>query len=116
MPRLYVARRKNRKGLCLPMGQVSQNPSLLFPLTKSTDPGLLEEQIRIELEKVGISDESEVQAVLDKAEADYEFRIKVEEARKELRRLMALRAEGKTLMSVGNKKWKEVFYRPIGGK
>ena len=110
MPRLHFSRRPNRKGLYLPMEQVSQNPSLLFPLTKSTDLGLLEEQIRIELEKVGITKESEVQAVLDKAEEDYEVRIKVEEARKELRRLMKLRAEGKKLMSVGNKKWKEVYY------
>lgn len=108
--RLYVAQRPQRKGLYLPMGQVSQNPSLLFPLTKSTDPGLLEEQIRVELEKIGITKESDVQAVLDKAEEDYEYRIKIEETRKELRRLMALRAEGKKLMSVGHRKWKEVYY------
>lgn len=107
MPKIW---RQNRKGLYLPMGQVSQNPSLLFPLTKSTDPSELDELIRIELEKVGITKESEVQAVLDKAEEDYELRIKIEEARKELRRLMALRKEGKTLMSVGNKKWREVYY------
>lgn len=110
MPKLYVARRKNRKGLYLPMEQVSQNPSLLFPLTKSIDPSELDELIRVELEKVGITKESEVQAVIDKAEADYEYRIKVEEARKELKRLMALRKEGKRLMSVGNKKWREVWY------
>lgn len=108
--RFCVARRPNRKGLYLPMGQASQNPSLLFPLTKSTDPGLLEEQIRVELEKVGITKEPEVQAVMDRAATDYEFRIKVEESRTELRRLMQLRKEGKKLMSAGNKKWKEVWY------
>ncbi len=107
MRRIY---KPNRVGLYLPMEQSSQNPSLLFPLTKSTDPGLLEEQIRVELEKVGVSKESEVQAILDKAEKDYEFRCKVEEARKELRRLMALKAEGAKLMSVGRGRWKEVWY------
>ena len=110
MPRLYVARRPQRKGLYLPMESVSQNPSLLFPLTKSVDPSQLDELIRIELEKVGITKESEVQAVLDKAEASYEERIKVAEVQKEVRRLLALRAEGKTLMQVGDKKWKQVYY------
>jgi len=110
MSRLFVARRPQRKGLYLPQEQVSSNPSLLFPLTKSTDPSQLDELIRAELEKVGITKESEVQAVLDKAEADYEFRMKVQDARKEIRRLMALRAEGHKLMQVGNKKWKQVYY------
>lgn len=110
MPKMHFRKHPNRKGLYLPMGQVSQNPSLLFPLTKSTDLGLLEEQIRVELEKVGVTKESDVQTVLDKAEEDYELRIKVEEARKELRRLMKLRAEGKKLMSMGKRKWKEVYY------
>jgi len=108
--KLYVARRKQRKGLYLPMEQNSKNPSLLFPLLKSTDLGELDEQIRVQLEKAGITKESEVQAVLDKAEADYEFRIKVNEARREIRRLLKLRGEGKSLMQIGHKKWKEVHY------
>ena len=105
--RLYVARRAPRKGLYLPMGQNSQNPSLLFPLTRSLDPrsGELDELIRIELEKLGITKESDVQAVIDKAEEDYELRIKVEEARKEVRRLMDLKREGYSLMQRGYKKW-----------
>ena len=111
MSRLYVARRKPRKGLMLPMEQSSSNPTLLFPLLAKSDPGELDDLIRVELEKVGITKESDVQAILDKAEADYELRIKVGEAKKEVRRLMALRAEGKSLMQVGDKKWKEVSYR-----
>ena len=110
MPRLYVARRPKRVGLYLPMEGVSQNPSLLFPLLRKTDPSELDELIRIELEKVGITKESDVQAVVDKAEEEAEEWVKIEEARKEIRRLMQLRAEGKSLMSVGNKKWKEVWY------
>jgi len=110
MSRLYVARRKNRIGLSIPMGEVSQSPHLLFPLTKSTDPGQLDELIRAELEKLGITKESDVQTVFDKAEADYELRVKIHEARKEIRRLMELKRNGAKLMQVGNKKWKEVSY------
>ncbi len=114
MPRLYVARRAQRKGLYLPMGANSQNPMLLFPLLRKSDPGELEELIRIELEKAGVTKESDVQAVLDKAETDYELRLKVDEVKRETRRLMALRAAGKSLMQVGHKKWKEVWYPRVG--
>ena len=109
---IYVARRKTRKGLYLPMEASSQNPSLLFPLTKSLDRSELDELIRNELEKVGVTKESDVQAIIDKAETDYEERVKLDEARKELRRLMKLRAEGKSLIQIGNKKWKEASFRP----
>jgi len=95
------------------MGQVSQKPHLLFPLTKSTDPSQLDELIRAELEKLGVTKESDIQAILDKAESDFEFRIKVEESRKELRRLMELKKWGAKLMQMGNKKWKQVFYPAI---
>ena len=108
--RLYVPRPKRRQGLYLPMGQSPKNPSLLFPLTRKLDPSELDEQIRAQLEKVGITKESEVNEIMDKAEADYELRIKVAEASKEIRRLMALKKEGATLMQNGNKKWKQVFY------
>ncbi len=74
------------------------------------DRGRLDELIRAELEKLGVTKESDVQAVLDKAEVDFEYRVKLAEVRQEIRRLMALRAEGKKLMQVGNKKWKEVYY------
>jgi len=108
--KLYVARRKNRIGLSIPNLQTSQSPHLLFPLTKSTDPSELDELIRAELEKLGISKESEVQAIIDKAEADYELRVKVQEARKEIRRLLELKRQGAKLMQMGDKKWKQVIY------
>jgi len=92
------------------MGQVSESPHLLFPLTKSTDPGQLDEQIRKELDKLGITSEADVQAVMDKAETDYEMRIKIGEARKEIRRLMELKRKGVKLMQRGHRKWKEVYY------
>ena len=108
--RLYVAKRKNRIGLSIPMGQVNNSPNLLFPLTKSTDPSQLDESIRAELEKLGISKESDVQAIFDKAESDFEYRIKVQEARQEIKRLMELKRNGAKLMQMGNKKWKQVYY------
>ena len=108
--RLYVARRANRIGLSIPMGQTEANPNLLFPLLRKTDPGQLDELVRAELEKQGISKESDVHSIVAKAEAEYEHRIKVGEARKDIRRLMAIREQGGKLMQVGNKKWKQVFY------
>ncbi len=110
MARLYVARRKNRIGLSIPMNQVSSSPNLLFPLTKSTDPGQLDESIRAELEKLGITKESDVQAVFDKAEADFEYRVKVQEVRQEIRRLMELKRNGAKLIQIGHRKWKEAFF------
>jgi hypothetical protein len=92
-----------------------EKPSLMFLLPKM-DRGHLDQYIRKELEKQGITEESQVQAIVDKAEAEYEKRIKVEEAKRELKRLMAIRANGGKLTSVGHKKWAEASYRPIGGK
>ena len=115
MARLYIARRALRRGLLLPMGMNKANPGLIFPLDK-TDSSELDELARALLQKQGITKEADVQAVIDSAEADYEKRIKVGEARTELRRLMALRAEGAKLMQVGFRKWKQVFYRPIKGR
>ena len=112
MPNLYVARRAKRRGLYLPRGMNKSNPSLIFPLDK-TDRSELDELVRGQLAKLGITKESEVQAVIDKAETDSEARIKLAEVRKELHRLMAERAEGNKLMQVGFRKWKPVFYRPI---
>ena len=104
MGNLYIARRPARRGLYLPMGMNKNNPSMIFPLDNA-DRSELDELIRAQLAKLGISKESEVQAVIDKAETDSEERIKLGEARKELRRLMALREQGYKLMSTGFRKW-----------
>jgi len=94
------------------MGRTKENPSLIFPLDEKTDPGLLDEQIRIQLAKVGITKESDVDAVIAKAEKDYELRRKVDEVKAEIRRLMDIKKGGGKLMQVGYRKWKEVFYPP----
>ena len=117
MSKIYIARRKQRAGLLLPMAGTPANPSLIFNLPekgvekeRQIDSSYLDELIRIQLGKVGITKESDVQAVVEKAEQDYEYRVKLEEIKKELRRLMDLRAEGKKLMQRGFRRWKEVYY------
>ena len=70
----------------------------------------LDELIRAILAKQGVTDEAEIQKIVEIAERDMEIRAKVQEARVEVRRLMALRAKGASLMQVGFRKWKEVFY------
>ena len=113
MANLYVARRDPRKGLLLPMSENAENPSLLFPLTKKLERSELDELIRNELDKQGITKESDVQAIVDEAERQYEERVKVAEATQEVKRLMGIRQSGGKLMSTGYKKWKQAFYRPI---
>jgi len=114
MSKLYVARRKERKGLYVPMEGTANNPGLIFYLPeregRQIGSAQLDEMIRKQLEGVGITKESDVQAVVEKAEQDYEYRIKVEEAKKELKRLMAIRAQGGKLMSTGFRKWTQAFY------
>ena len=106
MGNLLVARRKTRRGLLLnPPGKYS----LLFPLD-GVDRSELDELVRAILAKGGITKEPEVQAVVDEAEKSREIRIKVAEARVEVRRLMAIRAKGISLIQVGFRKWKEAFY------
>ena len=112
MGNLYVARRAGRRGLYLPQGASKANPSLLFPLD-NTERSELDELIRAQLAKLGITKEVDVQAIIDKAETDSEERIKLTEARKELRRLMAEREKGNKLMQVGYRRWQPAFYRPI---
>lgn len=109
MSRLYVARRKTRPGLFIPMMGSRASPSLLFPLY-GVDRGELDELIRAILAKQGVTSESEIQAVVEKAEQDSEIRIKIAEARREVRRLMALKSQGLKLMQIGFRKWREVWY------
>ncbi len=110
MPNLYVARRAKRKGLHLQMQGTRENPNLMFVLPKRNDRSELDNLVRGILAKQGITEESEVQSLIQQAEMQSEERIKVNEAIRELKRLMALKAQGAKLMQVGNKKWKEAFY------
>ena len=117
MPNLYVARRPQRIGLHIPMGKTQD---LMFFLPKNRkeqlDRSELDELIRANLAKLGVTNEAELQAIIDKAETDYEMRIKVAEAAREVRRLMKLRAEGAKLKSIGFRKWAPASYRSIARK
>ena len=85
---------------------------ILFPLDK-TGRSELDELIRAILAKQGVTNEAEIQASVERAEVDSEVRIKVAEARKEVRRLMALKAQGAKLMQMGFRKWKQAFYPAV---
>ena len=109
MSRLLIARRPKRRGLLMPMEGTRRNPMLLFPLD-GVDRGELDELIRAILEKQGVTDEAEIQAIIERAEQDSETRIKVAEAKAEVRRLMKIREAGGKLISKGFRRWIQVFY------
>lgn len=110
MTRLYVAREPRRIAMSIPMEQSAAMPHLLIPFTKDVDPSKLDELIRQQLDKLGVTNESDVQKIVEKAETDFEARVKIEEARKEIRRLMDMKRNGAKLMSVGRRKWRQAFY------
>ena len=112
MPKISIHWRKNRRGLLLPMLGSKDNPMLLFPL-EYVDKSELDELVRAILAKQGVTEESEINAVVERAERDSELRIKIAEAKAEVRRLMSLRARGQKLMQMGYRKWKEAYYPAI---
>lgn len=112
MGRLLVARRPKRRGLLIPRLGKNGRLSALFPLD-GVDRSELDELIRAILAKQGVTEESEIQAIIERAEQDAEMRIKVAEAKAEIRRLMSIRARGLRLMQVGWRKWKECFYPAV---
>ncbi len=115
MPKIWIARRTQRMGFYLPMQGTEKKPNLMFFLTKMGE-GHLDQLVRSELEKQGVTDEGQIHSLIEQAEKDYEHRVKTQETIKELRRLMAIKAAGGKLMQMGFRKWKQVFYRPIAGK
>lgn len=111
MPGLSIARRPKRRGLLVSRG-LQNSPFLLFPMD-GADKEELENLIRAILAKGGVTEESEVQAVIEKAEQDSEIRIHVAEAQREVRRLLALRWQGHSLIQMGYRKWKECYYPAV---
>ena len=81
MSLIKIQQRANRLGLYVPGRGTAANPNTVFFL-----PGIsgaqLDDMVRKQLASVGITKESDVQSVMDKAEADYELRCKIEEAKK----------------------------------
>ena len=112
MGRLYIARRPKRRGLLIPRLGNRAKPNLLFPLD-GVDKSELDELIRAILAKQGVTSEVEIQAIVERAEKDSEVRIKVNEAKAELRRLMGIRAKGFKLIQIGFRKWRECFYPAV---
>ena len=114
MSKIWIARRTttSRQALLLPGQGTKDSPNLMFFLP-GMDEHQLDQLVRRELEKQGVTKEAEVHAAVEQAESEYERRRKVDEARTEVRRLMALKAGGATLMQVGNRKWKQAFYPSV---
>jgi hypothetical protein len=101
--------------LYLPLLGTKAHPNLLFPL-ESVERNELHDLIRAILAKQGVTKESDVQEIVERAEIDSEVRVKIYEARQELHRLMKLRAGGMKLIQRGFRKWAPAFYRPIVSK
>lgn len=115
--RIWIARPPGRGALYLPMGATRRNPSLMFFLPqgkgKLIGEGQLDEMIRSNLARQGVTKESDVNALITKAEADYEERIHVAEAHQEAKRLMAIRAAGGSLIQAGFRKWRQAFFPAV---
>ena len=109
MGRIAIHRGARRKALLIARAGTKRSPDLLFPLY-GMERRELDDLVRAILARGGVTEETEVQAVVSKAEEDMEIRIKVAEAKAEVRRLMALKAKGARLMQVGFRKWKQAFY------
>lgn len=109
MGSLTFQRDNRRSGLYIPLGQTKESPSLVVPFYKM-ERSELDDIVRLELSKQGITDEAEIQAICDEAETQYEERRKVEEASKDLRKYMELRRQGFSLISKGHKKWAPVRF------
>lgn len=69
--------------------------------------------MRSELAKQGVTKESVINKIVDEAEKQYEMRIKIAEAKAEVKRLMGIKAGGGKLMQVGYRKWKQAFYPAV---
>jgi len=81
---LWVARKKERKGIILPLGGTRERPTTLIPLYKMGKQELLD-TIDGLLEKRGIPKEQRP-AIIEEAEKQYEQRIKNYEAHLEIKR------------------------------
>jgi hypothetical protein len=112
MSKLKFNLRPQRQALYIPMDGNRNNPSLVYPLL-DVDEGQIDELVRAILQKQGITNEADVQKIIEAVEQSYEARIKVSEAKAEIRRLMKLKAAGAKLMSTGFRKWKEAFYPAV---
>ena len=84
MSRLYIARRPTRQALFLNQEGTRESPSVIIPLGKVVSNSELDELVQSALEKQGVPKEK-FHELIEKAELDYEYRRKLDEARAELR-------------------------------
>ena len=112
MPELYVMRRPKRVGLLVKGPKTSQNLDLMLFLP-GMSPGQLDQKLREELAKQGVTKESNVHAILEKAEKEYEQRLLINDVNTEFNRLMEIRRNGGKIMQKGYRKWVQVFHPAV---
>lgn len=83
MGSLYVARDPNRGAVMLPLGGTTDKPNVIIPLTTKMDRSELDFLVRGVCAKQGLTDK-QTDIMLDEAEKQYEYRMKVKEASAEL--------------------------------
>ena len=112
MTKIWIARRKEREALLLPTLGTRKKPWIIIPLNDKLERSELDELVRGQLEKQGVSSESAVHNMVEKAEQRYEQRIKTKESSERLNQYLEWRKQGLKLMQVAFRKWAPVFYRP----
>ena len=112
MTELFVVRAPKRVGLLLEMAGTAQKPNLIFFLPKMS-PGQLDQKVRDELAKQGVTKESDINSIIGKAEVQYETRLKINEVNTEFKRLMEIRRNGGKIMQRGYRKWVQVFHPAV---
>ena len=87
---IFIARKPKRIAVMLPMGGTRALPNIIIPLYK-LEKSELDELVEATLEKRNLK--LRKAEILEKAEEGYEYRIKVAEASRELRRRLKEQAE-----------------------
>jgi len=83
MALLWLPKRPRRSGMLLPLGGTRENPNLIIPFYKGMERQEVRYIAEMSLGRHGLSD-AEINAVLERAEKEYEQRVKVHEANAEL--------------------------------
>jgi hypothetical protein len=106
MGTIYVARDRNRKAVMLPLGGTRENPNVIIPLSKKLERSELDTLIRAACAKQGLT-EKQTEMLVEAAEEQYEYRMKVKEASAELHMRIAEQARYPNLKHGGIKPYRK---------
>ncbi len=107
-----VLRHPKRKSIRL---QLDNKTNLLIPINLKSgkvavDDHELDDLVRTSLGKKGYT-EAQINAMIEKAEKNFEYFLKVEEAKKQLRQCREWKLKGNHLIQVGFRKWLPAFFQ-----